>query len=84
MRTVDQGSGLKTDLHAGSTPLHAAAFRGELGIVQAILQVRRLCRGPGPNSCAGMESKFSPVVQAILQVRARVLRYQLMWATIGK
>lgn len=38
VRTVDQGRSTKPDMYAGSTPLHAAAFRGDLGIVQAILQ----------------------------------------------
>ena len=39
VRTVDQGRGAASELPPGSTPLHAAAFRGDVGIVQAVLQV---------------------------------------------
>lgn len=41
VRTVYQAKGAFATLGAGSTPLHAAAFRGDLGIVQAMLQVTR-------------------------------------------
>ena len=39
VRTVDQNRGPLPDVPIGSTPLHAAAFRGDIGIVQAMLQV---------------------------------------------
>jgi hypothetical protein len=32
------------DIAPGSTPLHAAAFRGDVGIVQAVLQVSGMSR----------------------------------------
>jgi hypothetical protein len=40
-RTVVGARGSQQALTAGCTPLHAAAFRGDLGIVQAMLQVKR-------------------------------------------
>ena len=40
VRTVDQGRGGPYDIAPGSTPLHAAAFRGDVGIVQAVIQVQ--------------------------------------------
>ena len=39
MRTVDQGRAGPFEIAPGSTPLHAAAFRGDVGIVQAVIQV---------------------------------------------
>lgn len=45
-RTVVGARGSQQALTAGCTPLHAAAFRGDLGIVQAMLQVRH-SRPPG-------------------------------------
>lgn len=39
VRTVDQQRGPQPDIPVGSTPVHAAAFRGDLAIVQAMLQV---------------------------------------------
>ena len=41
VRTVDQSRGGPYDIAPGSTPLHAAAFRGDVGIVQAVIQVQR-------------------------------------------
>ncbi len=44
VRTVDQQRGPLPDIPVGSTPVHAAAFRGDLAIVQAMLQVpKRNC-----------------------------------------
>jgi len=39
VRTVDQGRGGPYEIAPGSTPLHAAASRGDVGIVQAVIQV---------------------------------------------
>ncbi len=36
---MSQGRGPEPDVAVGSTPLHCAAQRGDLGIVQALLQV---------------------------------------------
>ena len=46
VRTVSQGRGPEPDVVVGSTPLHCAAQRGDLGIVQALLQV-----APRPSTC---------------------------------
>ena len=42
VRTVDLDMSSNLNLAAGSTPLHLAAQRGNVGLVQAMLQVRRL------------------------------------------
>jgi len=56
VRTVDQGRGGPYDIAPGSTPLHAAAFRGDVGIVQAVIQVQR----PQYRSVSGLFCSKSP------------------------
>ena len=56
VRTVDQGRGGPYEIAPGSTPLHAAASRGDVGIVQAVIQVQR----PQYRSVSGLFCSKSP------------------------
>ena len=58
-RTVLGAKGSQQALTAGCTPLHAAAFRGDLGIVQAMLQVMHRLQTAG-RLCVSAEGQWAP------------------------
>ena len=82
VRTVNSGRGPTADVPVGSTPLHCAAFRGDLSIVQALLQARlapapptpHLCRHTTRHKCGTSESHFPTLcgAQAELNLAERI------------